>query len=140
MSLITQSDQARLLEIGMPFLEVEEGTNRFLILTQYPLKNGMYQVDQCEVLIVIPANYPQAGNDMFWVYPQLKRLDGKPIPGTSVPQNEQQGDPRFWNGKRYDRWSRHWPNPPHAWRPGKDDIDAILNRLSWCLENPDCKK
>jgi hypothetical protein len=84
------------------------------------------------VLVVIPPNYPQAGNDMFWTHPHLHRADGRAILGVGG------GDGRCWNGREFCRWSRHWDGSASgAWRPGRDDIISIYRRIEWALKYPD---
>lgn len=69
---------------------------------------------------------------MFWVYPALSRKDGRFIPAV-MPYGG--GDARFFGGKEYCRWSRHFP--PTAWRPKVDNVEKILSRVEWALKNPE---
>ena len=96
--------------------------------------SGGKPISSVDVLNVIPANYNTAGCDMFWVYPQLVRADGKAIPQVSGPN----ADSRTHNGVEYCRWSRHWNKNP--WKPKVDNAQTILNRLEWALKNPDADK
>lgn len=132
MPLLLKSDYGELTERGISYVEDEAG--RFLIFPAMPLPDGLYNVGACEVLVQIPVNYNQAGNDMLWTYPRLARIDGKPIPATSGPgeDSRQRGD------KVYCRWSRHWhPGQPGEWRAGRDDVISIYRRVEWALQNPD---
>lgn len=137
MALLFDDDYEVLTEAGLEFEEDE--TNRFLVLKNFPLSEGMYvagrkPVNTVAVLNVVPANYNTAGCDMFWVYPQLSRADGKAIPAISGP-NE---DSRVHKGVEYFRWSRHWNK--HPWKPKVDKVGTILSRLEWALKNPDADK
>lgn len=134
MALLLDADYAQLEEQGLAYLEDE--ANRFLVLPGYPLPEGLYHQKSCDVLVIMPTNYNQAGIDMLWTYPQLTRLDGKPIPQTSRPG---EGDNRTFDGREFCRWSRHWNEPRVAWRAGKDNIVTILHRIRWALGNPDAK-
>lgn len=131
MSLLLDEDYEKLAERGFSFEENEE--NRFFVFKNYRLPPGMYQVDECDVLVQIPGNYNQAGNDMFWTHPRLLRADGKPIPQTMDPS---QGDSRIYLDQEFCRWSRHWADG--NWRAGRDDIISIQRRVDWALLNPDC--
>jgi hypothetical protein len=132
--LLLKTDYDRLREAGLAFEEDEP--NRFLIFLDVKLDEPRYNVPACDVLVVIPPNYPQAGNDMFWTSPHLVRADGRQIPQVLGPGG---GDSRFWKGREFCRWSRHWdPASPSAWRPGKDDIMSIHRRIDWALKHPDC--
>ena len=136
MALLTNDDYAHLTRIALPYTEDE--SQRFLVFRGFPLSCGLYQVDKCDVLVVIPPTYPAAGNDMLWTYPCLKRQDGRLIPGTIpiTPENPQQNrDVRIFEGNVYERWSRHWNVGNQLWRPGRDDVTTIANRLTYVLAN-----
>jgi Prokaryotic E2 family E len=135
MSLLFEEDYAKLKDRGLSYEENEQ--NRFFIFTQYQLPVELYTVSACDVLVVIPPNYNQAGNDMFWTFPKLVRVDGKPIPNINDPGV---GDNRIWKDREFCRWSRHWnPPSPSIWRPGKDDIISIYRRIDWALRKPDAQ-
>ena len=135
MSLLFDSDYERLREAGLTF--DEDDGRRFLVFLDIKLQDGQYNVPACDILVVIPPNYPQAGNDMFWTHPRLHRTDGRPIPAVLDPGG---GDNRIWKGREFCRWSRHWsPSSPGGWRPGKDDIMSIYRRIEWALKYPECR-
>ena len=132
MALLLDDDYAKLADRGITYQEAEQ--QRFFIFTNFVLPAGLYTVPQCDVLVVIPPNYNQAGNDMFWCAPNLLRADGAPIPQVLPPGG---GDNRIWNGREFCRWSRHWnPQNPSVWRPGFDDIISIYRRVECALRNP----
>jgi hypothetical protein len=135
--LLYEDDYGILKRAGLEH-EEDEG-NRFLVLKRYPLPDGVYVAEgkpagNVDVLHVIPANYNTEGPDMFWVHPQLARADGREIPQISGPSS----DSRTHNGIVYCRWSRHWNKRP--WKSKKDDIETILSRLEWALQNPSADK
>ncbi len=135
MPLLFDSDYVKLSERNISYEESE--TNRFFIFTHFVLPTGVYNVTECDVLVVIPQNYNQAGNDMFWTCPYLQRQNGVPIPAINTPGA---GDNRTCNGREYCRWSRHWnPGNPGVWRPGYDDIISIYRRIEWALNKPDTR-
>lgn len=133
--LLLEDDYTALDERSIQY--VEEAGQRLLVISNYPLPEGLYVQDKCDVLVVIPPNYNQDGNDMFWTFPRLVRADGQPIPQTHEPG---MGDNRMYNGQEFCRWSRHWNKPPGSWRPGKDNVLTILRRLEWAFRNPDADK
>ena len=134
MALLLDADYERLRDAAVAFEESE--AQRFIVFLGVRPQGPKYSVDTCDVLVVIPPNYPQAGNDMLWTSPELVRADGKAIPQVLRPGG---GDNRVWNGREFCRWSRHWePASTGAWRPGKDDIISIYRRVLWSLEHPDC--
>ena len=134
MGLLLDSDYDRLRDAGIAF--EEDTAQRFLVFIDVT-PGFRYTVSNCDVLVVIPPNYPQAGNDMLWTHPRLRRADGGPIPASNDPGG---GDNRMWKGKEFCRWSRHWdPASAGAWRPGKDDVMSIFRRVEWALNHPDCR-
>jgi len=131
--LLLDVDYDHLVEQGVLFDE-DEGA-RVLVFRGLELPHDLYQVETCDVLVLIPASYNQSGNDMFWTCPRLIRRDGREIPNTSNPGA---GENHTRDGLEYCRWSRHWPEGGHsAWRSGKDDVTSILRRIDWALRNPD---
>lgn len=135
MALLFATDYAKLRDWNLKYEESEP--NRFFIFTELALPIGIYNASTCAALVVIPQNYNQSGNDMFWTYPHLRRLNGVPIPAANLPGG---GDNRIWNGREYCRWSRHWTPPSKGvWRPGRDDIISIFRRIDWALNKPDAR-
>ena len=135
MALLFDEDYSNLGDRGLSYEESEQ--QRFFVFTQYQLPSALYAVGSCDVLVVIPPNYNQAGNDMFWTFPRLHRADGKQIPAAL---DHGGGDNRIWKDREFCRWSRHWnPPSPGVWRPGKDDIISIYRRIDWALRNPDAQ-
>jgi hypothetical protein len=133
--ILLDSDYESLRDAGIAF--EEDVAQRFFVFLGIKPQGGQYTTPTCDVLVVIPPNYPQAGNDMFWTYPRLQRANGRPIPATMDPGG---GDHRSWKGREFCRWSRHWdPSSPGGWRPGKDDIMSIYRRIQWALKHPDGK-
>lgn len=134
MPLLLDGDYEALKARGLKMLEDEP--NRFLVLPEYMLPDGLYQQKAADILVALPRNYNHDGNDMFWTYPRLVRADGKPIPATNDPGA---GDNRVFGEKEFCRWSRHWQNGSSVWKPGKDNIVTILRRIAWALGSPDTK-
>lgn len=134
MALLLDTDYEELNACGLEF--VEDEPNRFLVLSNYQLPDGLYRQKSCDILILVPQAYNRDGNDMFWTYPRLVRTDGKQIPATNEPGG---GDNRVFDGTEFCRWSRHWQSGPSVWRPGKDNIVTILRRIAWAVGNPDAQ-
>lgn len=133
MPLLLPKDYEQLTDRAISFEEFE--SQRFILFRDVPLNQDIYTTDRCDILVVIPPNYGQEGNDMFWTVPRLNRKNGAPIPQTNNPGDS---DNRILNGIEYCRWSRHWPhNMPYRWRPGIDNINSIYRRVTAALENPD---
>lgn len=138
MQLLFDEDYETLQNSGLIYEEDE--LNRFLVIKNYPLNSVLYifndlPINEVEVLVVIPANYNTSGTDMFWTHPFLRRVDAKPIPNIMEFGGE---DARFFNGKEYCRWSRHYT--ADSWSPKVDNIQKILSRIEWALKKPDAQK
>lgn len=133
MSLLLDQDYAELQERGISTLEDE--ANRFLVFPGFELPQGIYMQPSCDVLVAVPRNYNQDGNDMFWTYPRLTRADGAPIPATGEPG----ADSRTFQSRIFCRWSRHWHKGSSIWRPGSDNVVTIMRRITWAFEHPDAK-
>lgn len=134
MPLLLDSDYEEMKKRALSYAEDERA--RFLILLNYPIPDGLYEQKSADILVIIPTNYNQAGNDMLWTYPRLVRADRKPIPNTNETGG---GDNRVFDGKEFCRWSRHWRAGPSVWKPGQDDIVTILRRIEWALGHPDAQ-
>jgi len=135
MPLLNDTDYVELKERGISYFEDEE--QRFLILPDYLLPDGLYHEKSCDVLVIIPQTYNQSGIDMLWTHPHLTRIDGKAIPNMAGPGYN---DNRIYKANEFCRWSRHWNHAPVAWRAGKDNVFTILHRITWALNNPDANK
>ena len=134
MALLTKADYSKLEDMSLDYKE--DTDRRFLVFQKFKLVPNLYQVDFCEILVVIPETYPTAGNDMLWTFPRLLRTDNLVIAGTILAEQEQLGrDVRIYDGKVFERWSRHWNAANQLWRPGKDEVSTIINRLTYVLAN-----
>ena len=132
MPLLFDEDYIKLRDHGYSFEESEQ--QRFFIFTNIQLQPGQYTVANCDVLVMIPGNYNQDGNDMFWTFPRLFLTSGNQIPAV---MDSGGGDNRVWKNREFCRWSRHWNSGNGVWRPGKDNIISIYRRIDWALRNPE---
>jgi hypothetical protein len=123
MSLLPRQDRRYLKGRGITVREVIEGGKKGVILTGITLPEGKYQVDQADILILLPPSYPEVAPDMFYAVPHLKLLAGQREPRCT--QARQAFDGQIWQ-----RWSRH----NNQWRPGTDGIWTMLKRVEEALE------
>lgn len=130
MALLFEEDYDLLTSSGLKIEEDELG--RFLIIKNFPVQEDLYlsqgrPITDLEVLLIIPPNYNTSGGDMFWTFPDISRADGRPIPNYG-------GDPRIYDSKSYNRWSRHFRAA--SWLAKVDNVQKILSRVEWALKNP----
>jgi hypothetical protein len=109
-----------LVEREVAFEEVASPQNG-IILRAYPVPPGRFDHDKADLLILLPAGYPDVRPDMFYAMPWLK------LPNGSYPNRADQ--PFDFNGQRWQRWSRH----QEQWRPGIDGIWTMLRRIDAAL-------
>lgn len=138
MALLFDEDYELLRNVGLNYEESE--AERFLVIKNFPLSHGLYvnggvPLEQVEVLWVVPPDYNMSGGDMFWVHPPLTRADGKTIPCAFGYGG---GDARYFDGREYCRWSRHWNAV--TWKPKVDNIQKVLDRIEWALKRPDANQ
>ena len=98
------------------FLEEPAGSDRLLVIRGVTLAPGKYDHEKADVLFRIPAGFPTALLDMYWVYPVLSlTTGGEPAASTVRAAHE---------GRVWQRFSRHLPDS--RWRPGVDSLKTYL--------------
>lgn len=90
-------------------------------LHDLPLPTG-FNIASCELLVRLPAGWPEATPDMFWVQPNLS-VTGV-VPAQAQVQEQLLGSP-------WQRFSRHLT--PGEWRAGIDDLEAWITWITWSL-------
>jgi hypothetical protein len=108
-------DEGFLSEKGYCWEAVAQPDGMALILKEIVLAGAKYDRAATDVMIRVPAGYPLAGLDMFYVDPPLT------LRGAGYPQGAEQFEEHL--GRRWQRFSRHFPN---AWRPGIDGLRGFL--------------
>lgn len=108
---------------GIAYDEVEEGAQKGLVLRAFSLPAGRFSAQTADILILLPAGYPDNPPDMFYAIPWLQ------LAGTNrYPVKADQ--PVTFNQQRWQRWSRH----NNEWRRGVDGIWTMLKRVETALE------
>ena len=114
---LLSKDEVGLRERGIVWTTEIHAGRRWLLLHDMPLPAG-YNVAVATIAMEVPLAYPMAQIDMFYCYPGLARLDGRPIPQTQVIE--------AIGARSFQRWSRH-RGQLAPWRPG---IDSVLTHLT----------
>ncbi len=115
--------QAALDASSLDYDTAVEGGHVCVIFHRVELPNG-YDLAHTDILVRLPAGFPDAGPDMFWAEPALT------ISGT-LPAGTEHNESHL--GRVWQRWSRHIG--PH-WRSGVDDIGTYVAYVRQCLAQP----
>lgn len=111
--ILPEPDVEYLQEKQYVFDVHETGGDNHVIIHGFPFLT--YQPVQADLMIILPAGYPNGKLDMFWTYPDIKLSDG------NWPRNcEVHAD---YHGKSWQRWSRHLAGD---WRPGVDNLRTYM--------------
>jgi len=115
--LIPESDLNFLTEKGYNYSvhKWEGGIN--VIIHDFAFSNK-YTPEVADLLIQLPAGYPNAALDMFWSFPAIKLIGG------SSPQNCEHY--QIFHDKNWQRWSRHNQAP---WRVGIDNLQSFITAV-----------
>lgn len=123
MSVLPLKDRRYLGERRIAVREVQDGAQKGVVLTDFPLPPGRFQVERADILIMLPPAYPDAPPDMFFAEPHLVLVaEGREPRCTQMRQT--------FAGRTWQRWSRH----SYEWRPGIDGLWTMLKRIETALE------
>lgn len=119
-NLIPEADRDFLKEKEYHFNILPHEGAIHLILEQIPFPEA-YVPRVADILIIIPAGYPNAQLDMFWTFPDVKLANGS-WPETSEHHQD-------FHGKNWQRWSRHG-----TWRAGVDNLRTFISSVKREIE------
>lgn len=123
MSFLPSSDRRYLADRSLSYREAVDGPNKGIILEAFPLPTRRFDAERADVLIMLPANYPDAPPDMFYLIPWVRLAISRGYPSRAdVPVQ--------FGGQNWQRWSRH----NNEWRPGLDGIWTMVKRVEHALE------
>ncbi len=120
---LPEADEAFLEGRGLPRETVVDGSQRWLLIHDWPVPSG-YNHKTVTVGIMLPTAYPDAALDMAYFNPGIARLDGGNIRAVS---------PHKALGETWQRWSRHYTSQ-NPWRVGQDDLSTHLILVQHWLE------
>lgn len=123
MSFLPPADLEYLRGKGITFEEHVDGGNKGVILKRYQLPAGRFDAPVADVLILLPAGYPDAPPDMFHLMPWVRLVPANKFPNAADQAVQ-------FLGQSWQRWSRH----NNEWRPGVDGIWTMLKRVQDALE------
>lgn len=122
-TFLPMRDREYLQDKSLVFEEIVDNGKRGVVLRKYPLPASLFDAQHADILILIPAGYPDVPPDMFYTLPWVK-LNAKNVFPSKADQ------PHPFAGQTWQRWSRHNPE----WRPGIDGIWTMLKRVDHALE------
>ena len=113
---------AALRELGLRVDVIEESPRFFVILKDFHLLDGHYVPPVTDLMVIADYQYPMSKLDMYWTDPPVKTASG------AVPQAA--GEFENHGGRRWQRWSWHYP----VWDPAKHNvrthIEVFRDRLA----------
>lgn len=114
LSLLPELDREFITEKGYS-VDVEQVSGALhLVFHDFELPSA-YTPQRVDLLVILPAGYPNANPDMFWTDPPVRLTNGaEPLNGNVY---------ETYGSRRWQRWSRHIAA---AWRPGVDGLRSFL--------------
>jgi hypothetical protein len=122
MGFLPSDDVAHLQSKGIVYKEVEQAGQKGVVLVAYSHPAARFDVNNADILILLPPGYPDVGPDMFHLLPWVRLVAGNRYPNRA-------DQPFQFCGQNWQRWSRHNPD----WRPGIDGIWTMLKRIDTAL-------
>jgi Prokaryotic E2 family E len=113
-NLLPELDREFLAQKEYVYTSAKVGGEVHLIIHDYDFP-AAYLPRKADLLIILPAGYPNAHPDMFWTYPDVKRANG------AWPVNSDQH--QTYGDRNWQRWSRHYQG---QWRAGIDGLRSYL--------------
>ena len=116
---LPERDLSFLAERDIPHETIEDAGMLCVVFPAWKLPAG-YNQTHADLLIRLPAGYPDLPPDMWWFDPAITRPDGIAIPATEIIEMHM--------GRSWQRWSRHL-DASH-WNSGIDGLESYLS-LVW---------
>ena len=113
--MLTPHDLQYLAERGVKHSVTAEANMTCVVCEEFKLPDG-FDRPHSNLLVRLPAGYPDVAPDMWWFDPPVKRADGQPIPATDVIEHHL--------GRSWQRWSRHFS--PGQWQSGVDGLESFI--------------
>ncbi|HEY5378267.1 MAG TPA: E2/UBC family protein [Pseudolabrys sp.] len=116
---------------GLEYTTVAEANMTCIVVKNFGLPAGYNRAD-ADLLLRLPAGFPDTPPDMWWFDPPVVRADGSKPPATDAVEQHV--------GRTWQRWSRHFN--AGQWRPGLDSLETFLalirKELHRCVEPAQC--
>ena len=109
------ADTAILDDRGLAYQVTDDAGMTCVVISGWSLPDG-YDRDESDLLIRLPAGFPDVAPDMWWFDPPVRQSDGSAPPATEAVEVHLQ---RSWQ-----RWSRHFD--AGQWQSGIDGLQSYL--------------
>ncbi|QOV92119.1 multiubiquitin domain-containing protein [Humisphaera borealis] len=121
--VLPESDQRFLDDHDMVVEAVTDGERKGVVFKGFNT-GGRFDHATTDVLMILPAGYPDACPDMFYCFPWIKLQGASGWPEKAdVLVN--------FGGRQWQQWSRHNSD----WRAGVDGIHTMIRRISAALRD-----
>jgi hypothetical protein len=118
-------DRAYMESKGFQYREINDGARNGLIIDNFPINEGKFNVKESTLLIILPNGYSDVPPDMFYFNPELKLTSTNNYPAAAdVFEN--------YFDIKWQRWSRHFDK--NHWRSGIDGIESYIQRVITALK------
>jgi hypothetical protein len=94
-----------------------------VLLPEWELPFG-FTAAAVDLLLRLPANFPDTQPDMWWMSPTVALVSGQPIAAADLIETHL--------GRTWQRWSRHLP--AGLWNTGTDGIQTYLAQIRTVLQ------
>lgn len=122
--MLPDSDTDFLRERNYPHVINVESGMTCVVFPDWGLPTG-YDNVSADLLIRLPAGYPDVAPDMWWFSPAIRLKDGRTVQATEVTE--------VYLGRQWQRWSRHLQ--PGQWKSGIDGLESYLALIMNVLES-----
>ncbi|QQR39013.1 multiubiquitin domain-containing protein [Devosia rhizoryzae] len=113
---LPSADRQFIEDHGLTCEMIADAGSTGVVIKNFPLPPGKFDRDVVDVMIQLPAGYPDASVDMFFTMPWIK------LKATGRYANCAD-QPHLFGGQNWQRWSRH-----AEWRAGIDGIRTMVAR------------
>jgi hypothetical protein len=115
--LLPEVDRVFLAEKNLKFSASRVGADTHVVIHEFDFP-AAYTPRKANLLIILPAGYPNANLDMFWTEPVVKLANGN--------WPDRADNHVTYNGISWQRWSRHFQT---AWRQSVDNLRTFVTTI-----------
>ena len=125
--LVPEDDDAFLKEKFPEASVYRVGNEVHVLLPAFPFP-AAYAPRTADLLVRLPAGYPDSRPDMFWTRQDVKLASGAWPTNAQTPEVPGSGNgAERYEGKTWQRWSRHTDDA--TWRAGTDGLRTFVRSI-----------